>query len=245
MNWNQTHALVTGGTRGIGRALVDLLLEKGAAVTATGRTGASVERARLDCPRANWLVFDQSDANQGAELAGRMQGKGVNLLIHNAGVQQLHDFTQEGETLDFTTQLETAINFIGPVELTQSMLPHMRHQVDARIVFVTSGLALAPKRSSPVYCANKAGLRSFAKSLRAQLRHAQWRIEVTEALPPLVDTDMTRGRGRGKISAQAAARQIVRGIAVGKPEIYVGASALLRVINRVSPALAEAIMINR
>ena len=245
MNWNQTHALVTGGTRGIGRALVELLLEKGAAVTATGRTRTSVDKARLDCPSAKWIVFDQSDGNQRAELAGQMQGKGVNLLIHNAGVQQLHDFTQDGEALDFTTQIETAINFIGPVELTGSMLPHMRHQADARIVFVTSGLALAPKRSSPVYCANKAGLRSFAKSLRAQLRHAQWRIAVTEALPPLVDADMTRGRGRGKISAQAAAGQIVRGIAAGKPEIYVGASALLRVISRISPALAEAIMMNR
>jgi len=157
----------------------------------------------------------------------------------------LHDFTQEGETLQYTTELETAINFIGPVELTKSMLPQMRHLPGARLVFVTSGLALAPKRSSPVYCANKAGLRSFAKSLRAQLRNAQWNIEVTEALPPLVDTDMTRGRGRGKISAQTAARQIVEGIQAGKLEIYVGASALLRVINRISPALAEAIMINR
>jgi uncharacterized oxidoreductase len=245
MNWNQTHALVTGGTRGIGRALVDLLLEKGAAVTATGRTVASVEQAQKNCPRAHWLVFDQSDANQGAELAERMRGKGVNLLIHNAGVQQLHDFTRDGEKLNFTTQQETVINFIGPVELTQSMLPQMRQQADARIVFITSGLALAPKRSSPVYCANKAGLRSFSKSLRAQLSHAQWGIEVTEALPPLVDTDMTLGRGRGKITAQTAARQILQGIAAGKPEIYVGASALLRVINRISPALAEAIMINR
>ena len=245
MNWNQTHALITGGTRGIGRALVDLLLVKGASVTATGRTGASIDQARLDCPRATWIVFDQSDEDQRAELVEQVQDKGVNLLIHNAGVQQLHDFTQDSEAVQFTTQLETAINFIGPVELTKLMLTHMRHQTDARIVFVTSGLALAPKRSSPVYCANKAGLRSFAKSLRAQLRHAQWRIDVTEALPPLVDTDMTRGRGRGKITAQAAARQIVRGIQGGKPEIYVGASALLRVISRISPALAEAIMINR
>jgi uncharacterized oxidoreductase len=245
MNWNHTHALVTGGTRGIGRALVDLFLEKGASVTATGRTRASVDQARLDCPGANWLVFDQSDENQRAELVKHVQDRGVNLLVHNAGVQQLHDFTQDSETLQFPTQLETTINFIGPVELTKSMLTHMRDQTDARIVFVTSGLALAPKRSSPVYCANKAGLRSFAKSLRAQLRHAHWRIDVTEALPPLVDTDMTRGRGRGKITAQAAARQIVRGIQAGKPEIYVGASALLRVISRISPALAEAIMINR
>jgi uncharacterized oxidoreductase len=191
------------------------------------------------------MVLDQSDENQRAELVERLQGQGVNLLIHNAGVQQLHDFTNENEALQFNTPMETAINFVGPVELTRGMLPHMRDQADARVVFVTSGLALAPKRSSPVYCANKAGLRSFAKSLRAQLRHANLPIGVTEALPPLVDTDMTKGRGRGKISPQAAASQIVRGIESGKSEIYLGASALLRVISRISPALAEAIMINR
>ena len=56
---------------------------------------------------------------------------------------------------------------------------------------------------------------------------------------------MTRGRGRGKITAQAAALQIVRGIEAGKREIFVGASALLRVVSRISPALSEAIMINR
>ncbi len=245
MNWHQTHALVTGGTRGIGRALVDLLVEKGAAVTATGRSRASVDQARQACPKVNWRVLDQSDENQRAEMVARLQGQGVNLLIHNAGVQQLHDFTQESDTLHFGTELETAINFVGPVELTRGMLPLMRAQANARVVFVTSGLALAPKRSSPVYCANKAGLRSFAKSLRAQLRHAKWPIGVTEALPPLVDTDMTRGRGRGKISPQAAASQILRGIESGKSEIYVGASALLRVISRISPALAEAIMIKR
>ena len=245
MKWHQTHALVTGGTRGIGRALVDLLVEKGASVTATGRTSANVDQARQVCPQVNWMVFDQSDAMQRAEFAHSLPSQGLNLLIHNAGVQQLHDFTHADEVLQFPTELETSINFVGPVELTQSLLPHMRGQADARVVFVTSGLALAPKRSSPVYCANKAGLRSFAKSLRAQLRHAQWPIQVTEALPPLVDTDMTRGRGRGKISPQAAAKQIVRGIESGQDEIYVGASALLRVISRISPALAEAIMIKR
>ena len=245
MKWHQTHALVTGGTRGIGRALVELLVEKGATVTATGRTRVSVDQARQACPQVNWLVLDQSDENQRAELVAHVQGKGVNLLIHNAGVQQLHDFTHERETVQFTTALETAINFVGPVELTQSLLPYMRDQADARVVFVTSGLALAPKRSSPVYCANKAALRSFAKSLRAQLRYANWPIGVTEALPPLVDTDMTRGRGRGKITPQTVASQTLRGIEAGKLEIDVGASALLRVISRISPALAEAIMINR
>ncbi len=161
------------------------------------------------------------------------------------GVQQLHNFTQSDSILQYTTLQEVSINLAAPIELTRLMLPQMKSCSFARVVFVTSGLALAPKQSSPVYCASKAGLRSFAKSLRAQLRLAQWPIEVTEALPPLVDTDMTRGRGRGKISAQSAAYEILQGIEAGKREIYVGASALLRIMMRISPKLGESIMINR
>jgi len=245
MNWNQTQVLVTGGTRGIGRELVMQLLQRGAKVIATGQTLESVETARREIPAVTWLVLDQADEQHRNRLVDSVQPLNLNLLIHNAGVQQLHDFTQADPALHFSTALETSINFVGPVELTRALLPQLRTRESARIVFVTSGLALAPKRSSPVYCATKAGLRSFAKSLRAQLREAQWPVQVTEALPPLVDTDMTRGRGRGKITAESAAQQIIQGIQSGKSEIYVGASALLHVIMRISPTLGEAIMIKR
>jgi uncharacterized oxidoreductase len=245
MNWSQNQVLVTGGTRGIGRELVVQLLNHGAHVIATGQTLETVEQARHDFPEVTWFVLDQSDEQQRVGLVQSLQCFKVNVLIHNAGVQQLHDFTQSDEALLFTTALETSINFVGPVELTRALLPQLRTREHARIVFITSGLALAPKRSSPVYCATKAALRSFAKSLRAQLRHAQWPVAVTEALPPLVDTDMTQGRGRGKITPQSAARQILQGIQAGKPEVYVGASRLLRAIRRISPGLAEAIMIRQ
>ena len=96
-----------------------------------------------------------------------------------------------------------------------------------------------------MYCASKAALRSFAKSLRAQIKQAGWPVLILEALPPIVDTDMTRGRGKGKISAKAAATQILNGVAKGSAEIDVGATALLRFILRLSPSLGERIMIGR
>jgi uncharacterized oxidoreductase len=68
---------------------------------------------------------------------------------------------------------------------------------------------------------------------------------IQEALPPLVDTDMTRGRGKGKISAADAASQILHGAAKGRLEIDVGATGLLRFILRLSPTLGERIMIGR
>ena len=137
------------------------------------------------------------------------------------------------------------MNFVGPAELTRLLLPDLAREQSAQVVFVTSGLALAPNHSSPVYCSSKAALRSFAKSLRAQVQKAGWPVLIQVGLPPLVDTDMTRGRGKGKISAAAAASQILDGVTKGRAEIDVGATALLRLILRLSPALGGRIMIGR
>jgi uncharacterized oxidoreductase len=67
-------------------------------------------------------------------------------------------------------------------------------------------------------------------------------VRVAEALPPLVDTDMTRGRGRRKISAEACAAEILSGLKAGRPEIHVGKAKLLAAIMRASPALGYRIM---
>jgi len=245
MNLNNTLVLVTGGTRGIGFELVKQLMRRGARVISTGQTHDSVTKAQQAIPSVLWFVLDLSDESHLKRFVGEIEHLNINLLINNAGVQQLRDFTESDESLAFSTALETSINFVGPIELTARMLPILKKQKEAKVVFVTSGLALAPKRSSPVYCATKAALRSFAKSLRAQMNHSGWGISVSEALPPLVDTDMTKGRGSRKITADLAALQILNGIEADKDEIYIGASSLLRVIMRVSPKLGELIMVNR
>jgi len=245
MNWHEIHALVTGGTRGIGLELVTQLLAKGAKVTATGTTERSLTEARARLPQVTWLKLDQADSASREALANDLPTQGIRLIIHNAGVQQMRDWTDLDAHVAFDTANEMAVNFVGPVELTRLLLPRLAREPSAQVVFVTSGLALAPKSSSPVYCASKAALRSFTKSLRAQVQQAGWPILIQEALPPIVDTDMTRGRGKGKISAQAAASQTLNGIAKGRTEIDVGATALLRFVLRLSPSLGEHIMIGR
>lgn len=245
MDWHQTHALVTGGTRGIGLQLVTQLLAKGAQVTATGTNEQALTKARLNLPQVTWLTLDQADATSRQALVQSLSQQRLQLVIHNAGVQQLRDWTVPDSPITFDTAHEMAVNFIGPAELTRLLLPRLTRESHAQLVFVTSGLALAPKSSSPVYCASKAAMRSFVKSLRAQVQQAGWPVLIQEALPPLVDTDMTHGRGKGKISASTAASQILGGIAKGQAEIDVGATALLRLILRLSPALGERIMIKR
>jgi uncharacterized oxidoreductase len=245
MNGSQRSVLVTGGTRGIGQALVRRLLADGARVMATGRTAASVAMAASLHPQVQWVVCDLGVAADRAALALQATAFEVNWVIHNAGVQQLRDFTQAGDDEAIDLQAECDVNLLAPVDLSRRLAPGLRHRPGPVMVFVSSGLALAPKRSSPLYCATKAGLRSFAKSLRAQMQAAQWPVQIVEALLPLVDTDMTAGRGRSKISADEAARQILEGTVQGKREVYVGAAALLKWIMRVSPALGERIMIAR
>jgi len=117
----------------------------------------------------------------------------------------------------------------------------LTRQPSAAVVNVTTPLALSPKRSSPFYCAAKAALRSFTKSLRFQLADVHPHVAVVEVQPPLVDTAMTRGRGRGKISPQDAAAGILAGIERGQRDIYVGKARLLFALHRWVPSVAEAI----
>lgn len=109
---------------------------------------------------------------------------------------------------------------------------------------VSSGLALAPKASAPVYCATKAAVRSFTKALRYQCEDAAPNVAVVEAIMALVDTDMTQGRGARKMSAHDAAAEVVRGLQRGAPEIWVGRTRLLKTLLRLAPGVAERMMRN-
>ncbi|HLM53731.1 MAG TPA: SDR family NAD(P)-dependent oxidoreductase [Pseudoxanthomonas sp.] len=235
------HVLVTGGTRGIGHALVEALVARGNRVVATGRTQQSCADAAQRLPQVRWLDVDFAEPGAAALLAGRLAQDRFDLVVLNAGVQALRDFRSDGAGEEWTVEDEVRINLVAPIELSRSLRPLLSPQ--ATMVLITSGLALAPKRGSPVYCAAKAGLRSFSKTLRAQW--AGDGLRVVEALPPLVDTDMTRGRGRGKLAPAEAARQLLRGVDRGANEIDIGATRLLRAVMRLSPALGERLMRDR
>jgi uncharacterized oxidoreductase len=119
----------------------------------------------------------------------------TNVLINNAGIQLNYHFTEEQHLLNKIDQ-EINTNFIAPLKLISILLPTLKVNDNAAIVNVTSGLGLVPKKQAPVYCGTKAGLHIFTKSLRYQLQH----VKVFELISPLVDTPMTAGRGKGKIT---------------------------------------------
>ncbi|MEV6207053.1 SDR family NAD(P)-dependent oxidoreductase [Kitasatospora sp. NPDC051914] len=109
---------------------------------------------------------------------------------------------------------------------------------------VTSGLAYAPKRSAPVYCATKAGLHTLLDALRYQSEAATPHVRVQEVVLPLVDTPMTAGREgpARKLTAEAAAEAVLRGLGTGRRIVPVGASRALLAVHRLSPATARRIL---
>ena len=132
---------------------------------------------------------------------------------------------------------EINLNLLAQIRLTKLFLPILMKQSKAAVINVTSALAIVPKESAPVYCATKAAMHSFSKSLRFQLEKTQ--VKVFEILPPLVDTDMTRGRGKGKISPDHLAVEVINGLKKDDYEIRVGKVKFLFLIKRLLPSLSE------
>jgi uncharacterized oxidoreductase len=231
-------ALVTGGTDGIGLEMARQLLAKGATVIVCGRREDLLASARTEGLEA--LHADLSTASGCAALVAAMADRTIDILINNAGMSG--NFAP-GEPLDLVlTDQAIFLNLNAPLHLIGQFLPSLMQRPEATIVNVTSGLAIAPRAGGPVYCATKAGLRSFTQSLRHNLRDTN--IHVIEALPPVVDTAMTRGRVSGrKMTAKACAAEIVDAIATNAKEANVGMVKLLRIAYSISPALARKIMI--
>ncbi|WP_245688397.1 SDR family NAD(P)-dependent oxidoreductase [Vibrio sonorensis] len=233
--------LITGGTRGVGAALVEQYLARGFKVISTGSSQTTVDKAIENFPLVDWYVCNLADESSIDRFCMQMVNQELDIVIHNAGVQQLRNFF-DLEPKSISSVDETMINLTAPILLTEKLFNNV-FSTKGTWVYITSGLAIAPKQSSPVYCANKAGLRAFTKSLRAQAKLGKHPIRVCEAILPLVDTDMTRGRGKGKISAEEAAKQIVAGVDKEKPEIQVGITKVLMNVRKLFPNFAESIML--
>jgi uncharacterized oxidoreductase len=106
------------------------------------------------------------------------------------------------------------------------------------IVNVSSSLAITPKASAPVYCATKAAVHSFSRSLRYQLEDAESRVAVLDVMPPLVDTAMTAGRWQGKLRPEDVAEAVLAAILEGRQVLKLGDAARLDILNRLAPEFA-------
>jgi uncharacterized oxidoreductase len=230
-------ALVTGGTDGIGREIAGQLRAKGATVIVAGRDPGRIEAARKEGFEA--VQADLSNAEGVDALIAALEGRLLDILVNNAGMGVDYDVGGDIDLADVDRCL--FLNVTAPIHLATRLLPMLRARPEAMIVNVTSGLAIAPRAASPIYCATKAALRSFSMALRAQLKGSG--VHVLEVLPPVVETKMTASRSGGKMPAAECARQAVAAMEAGRDEANVGQVKLLRFVYSLSPALARRVML--
>lgn len=241
--------LVTGGTSGVGTALVSAFLEAGALVSTSGRNEERLNALIAHHPGLHAMSADLSepDAPERVVTAAVTALGGLDIVVNNAAVQEHSAFvpiTDDG--LIETARHEVSVNLAAPIAITAAALPHLARSGDAAVVMMTSGLAFAPKRSAPVYCATKAGLHTFTKALRYQAEDAGTGLLVCEAILPLVDTPMTQGREgpAKKLTAPDVAAQIVEGLRRDRTELRIGKTRLLIALLRVSRRRAERLLRN-
>lgn len=237
--------LITGGARGIGRELSEQLIDRGAHVLAVGRNEADLARLAADHPGAvDYLVADLNEAAMPRAVSRWVAAEHADLqvLINNAAVMFNPNLLSPETGFEDDLHTEITVNLTAPIALATHLLPILAGNGDAMVVNVTSGLALSPKVSAPIYCATKAGLRSFTKALRYQCEDAGADIHIAEAVMTLVDTALSGGDPAKKLAPDAAALEVIEGMEARAREIWVERTRKLRLLHRVSPALADRVL---
>jgi uncharacterized oxidoreductase len=235
--------LITGGSSGIGLSLAKRFLALNNKVIITGRDARKLELIKQELPDIVTFKGDLTDKTvlEKLVLFIKEQYPCINVLINNAAVQFNYQFAEDSNFIH-KTDYEVAVNLIVPIKLTGLLLPLLLKNENSAIVNVSSGLFIAPKRSASVYCATKAALHSYSKTLRYQLEDTK--TKVFEIIPALIDTPMTAGRGSSKLSPEQLTDEVVSSLRANKYEIYFGKTKLLKFISRLSPKLADSIMKN-
>jgi NAD(P)-dependent dehydrogenase (short-subunit alcohol dehydrogenase family) len=198
--------LVTGANRGIGQALVEDALRRGAKRVYAGTRRPLAHPDRRVVP----LDLDVTDTAQIQAAAERVES--LDILINNAGVSLPDDL---GERAALEQHL--AVNLFGMYDVTQALLPFLTRSHGA-IVNVVSLAAFASVPFVPAYSISKAAAFSLSQSLRALL--AGQSVSVHAVMSGPVDTDMNRGFDFPKASPESVARAIFDGVEKGEEEIF-------------------------
>lgn len=236
--------LITGGGSGFGLALARLLHEAGNQVLIAGRNADRLRAATDETPGLRAVQANVTLPGERARLldAVHQQLGGLSVLVNNAATQTpISLLARDPAATVAAIEQELHADLRAPASLTVEALPLLRESPAATVAFITSTLAFAPKQSTPAYNAAKAGLSTFALSLRYQVRTDAPHIRSVLITLPLVDTPMTAGRGTRKISATDAAAHTLRQLAAGRDDIRVGGARAFQLLHRIAPRAAERI----
>jgi short-subunit dehydrogenase involved in D-alanine esterification of teichoic acids len=236
MRLNKKRILVTGGGSGIGLEIARRLANTNDVVIA-GRSMSKLHTAQSANPHLRVAQLDVTSEASARRLVQWLRSElgGLDVLVNNAGILRGGSVWLSSDGAGAVEEIET--NLGGPIRMTRLALPLLAEALEAAIVFVSSAVALAATPGYSVYAATKAGLHSYARSLRAELRTTS--VRVFEALPPVVDTDMAKGIDGSKLPASKAAEAIVAGLGRNKEQIAIARVRPLLLMARLTPHTAD------
>ena len=198
--------LVTGANRGLGRALVDEALRRGAKRV----YAASRQPMVVPDDRVTPVILDVTDPAQIQEAVDRVES--LDILINNAGVSVADDLSDRS-----AFERHLAVNLYGTLDVTQAFVPALARSHGAVVNVVSLG-AVAAVPVLPAYSVSKAASLSVTQSLRALL--AGRGVSVYAVMPGPIDTDMVRALDIPKTRPENVARASLDGVERGEEEIF-------------------------
>jgi NAD(P)-dependent dehydrogenase (short-subunit alcohol dehydrogenase family) len=216
MQIEDKRVLITGASRGLGRALVTAFVDAGAAEVIAG-TRKPADRDALHGPR---VMPVQLDVRRDADVEAVSRMGTIDILVNNAGVAGFGNPL----TMNFeAAQEEMEVNYLGVLRVTRAVAPGMIERHDGVIVNVATAFAKVNLPIIATYCATKAALLSLGQALRAYL--SSHNVRVITVMPTTIDTDMSRGADVPKMTKEFVAGEVLAAIREERHDPPIGEEA--------------------
>lgn len=210
--------LLTGANRGIGRAMADELLRRGAAKIYLGvRDVASVQEMVTDPERLVPLTLDVTKPDQ--IKAAAATAADITLLINNAGVATFTGALSTADTANARQEME--VNYFAPLALAQALRDTPAFHRGGAVINVLSFLSLVALPVAGTYSASKAAALALTRTLRAELKGRG--VQVLGVLPVQVDTVMGAALPEPRLTPAEVASATLDALEAGEEEVFPGA----------------------